>query len=81
MLRPSRWSSPERWKPGTRSFMRLTVRKKVDFPEPVGPIRAVMVPRVKERATFCRIVLLPNPSVRSLTSMTVEERSRSGSSA
>jgi len=39
--------------PGTRSFIRLSVRMYVDLPEPVGPIRAVMVPRLK-RHVECR---------------------------
>ena len=34
-------------KPGTRSFIRLSVRRKVDLPDPVGPMSAVIDPRFK----------------------------------
>jgi hypothetical protein len=35
-------TSPSMRTPGTRSFMRLSVLRKVDFPQPEGPISAVM---------------------------------------
>src|SRR5205807_9629074 len=41
MSRPSRSTSPETRAPGTTSCMRLRARRKVDLPQPDGPIRAV----------------------------------------
>ena len=43
------------------SFIRLTVRRKVDFPDPVGPMRAVIVPRLNSMSTFEMTVLAPKP--------------------
>jgi len=48
MLSLSKGHVTSRWNPGTRSFIRLSVRMYVDLPEPVGPIRAVMVPRLND---------------------------------
>ena len=36
-------TSPVIFTPGIRSFMRFSVFRKVDFPQPEGPIRAVML--------------------------------------
>src|SRR5947209_7053802 len=41
MSRPSRSTSPETRAPGTTSCMRLRARRKVDLPQPDGPMTAV----------------------------------------
>ena len=44
MSRPSSSIEPLRQNPRTLSFMRLRVRRNVDFPHPVGPMSAVTSP-------------------------------------
>ena len=56
-------TSPSRMKPGTRSFMRLRVRRKVDFPEPVGPISAVIDPRFRSTLMSLRTIRPEKPEV------------------
>src|SRR3990172_2744734 len=41
MLRPSSRISPWQLAPGMSSFIRLSARRKVDLPQPDGPMRAV----------------------------------------
>lgn len=42
ILSPSYMIAPSLLAPGIKSFMRLMLRKKVDFPQPDGPINAVI---------------------------------------
>ena len=46
MSTPSSARRPEVVQPSTRSFMRFMQRKKVLFPQPLGPIIAVTFPRL-----------------------------------
>ena len=54
-------TSPGALKPGTRSFIRLSVRRKVDLPEPVGPMSAVIDPRFSVTLMSARTVRPENP--------------------
>ena len=46
-------------KPGTESFIRLRLRRKVVLPQPEGPIRAVIWPRRMPRLTPVSACLAP----------------------
>ena len=74
MLSPSRVTSPCGVKPGTRSFIRLSVRRKVDLPEPVGPMSAVMAPRLRSTSTSLRTTRRANPRVRLMDRITCAGR-------
>ncbi len=60
--------------------MRFMVRRKVDFPEPVGPISAVIDPRRSETLMSPSTVRPEKPSVRPVAVMTSAGRAASGSS-
>ena len=60
--------------------MRLSVRRKVDLPEPVGPMSAVIDPLRMETSMSDSTVRPEKPSVRLTASMTVSGRVASGSS-
>ena len=81
MLSSSRVTSPLRLKPGTRSFIRLSVRRKVDLPDPVGPMSAVIDPRFSETFTSERTVRPEKPRSSLTDSMTNSGRAASGSRA
>ncbi len=78
-LTSSRVTSPVRWNPGTRSFIRFSVRRKVDLPEPVGPISAVMEPRANATSMSLRIVRASKPRHSLWACMTSAGRAASGS--
>ena len=46
-------------KPGTESFIRLRLRRKVVLPQPEGPIRAVIWPRRIRMVTSISACLAP----------------------
>ena len=53
----------------TRSFIRLSERRKVVLPEPEGPTSAVIEPRGMSTVMSCMIVAEPNPSSTSSADM------------
>src|SRR6266566_7478912 len=57
MSSPSRSSRPDTPAPAMTSCMRLSVRRKVDFPQPDGPIRAVtrLASTVSETFSMARV--------------------------
>ena len=50
---PRKVTLPSMRQPSTRSFMRLSVFKNVDLPQPDGPIRAVMACAGTSMHTLC----------------------------
>src|ERR1019366_9095729 len=81
MLSSSKVTSPSKRNPTTLSFIRLIVRRKVDLPQPVGPMSAVIVPRRNEIWTFERMRFWPNDNDKPFDSTTFAGRDRSGSRA
>src|SRR5271170_3800481 len=71
MLEPSRNTSPLCQCLATRSFMRLRERRNVVFPDPVGPIKAVMAPLGIATLMPERTVAEPKPRARSFASIAV----------
>ncbi|MNI13664.1 hypothetical protein D3C73_668980 [compost metagenome] len=59
MSPPSMSIRPVTRQPGMVSFMRFMVRRKVDLPQPDGPIRAVTVLSGMSRETSNRACLSP----------------------
>src|SRR6516162_8446972 len=60
---PSSTTDPESAALGTSSCIRLRILKKVDFPQPEGPIRAVTLRGSIFRLTRSRTLLLPNQAL------------------
>ena len=56
--------------PGTRSFMRLSVFRKVDLPQPEGPMRAVISCWPTSREIFFRALKSPYQRFRSFADIT-----------
>src|SRR5579875_3861793 len=71
MLEPSSSTSPLCQCFATLSFIRLTERRNVVLPDPVGPISAVTLPLGMQRLMPDSTVEEPNPSARSLASTQV----------
>src|SRR5688500_5349105 len=65
---PSRRTSPARAAEGTSSCIRLRIRRKVDLPQPEGPIRAVMPEAGMVSDTRSRTWWSPNQAVMSRAS-------------
>ena len=57
---PSSLTDPESAALGTSSCMRLRILRKVDFPQPEGPMSAVTFRGSISRLTRSRTLLLPN---------------------
>src|SRR5260370_8533473 len=66
--------------PSIRSFMRLSKRRKVDFPQPDGPMRAVTDRSGMARLMSNRAWLTPYQNDRPWTSNFMRDRVRSGDS-
>src|ERR1700722_69320 len=60
MSTPSRLTAPARAALGTSSCIRLRIRKKVDLPQPEGPMRAVTFLGSMTKFTRSHALLLPN---------------------
>src|SRR5215469_15791184 len=79
MSSPSRRIWPDTPAPGITSCMRLRVRRKVDFPHPDGPIRAVTRLASTASVTFWMALVEPYQALTSVASidfdMVLPERS------
>ena len=66
MFSPSSRISPARRAPGISSFMRLIERRKVDFPQPDGPMSAVTARGAIVQVDVVQRLLLAVPEVEML---------------
>src|ERR1051326_3947022 len=64
MSSPNRRMSPGIFASGTSSCMRLRERRKVDLPQPLGPMMAVTARARTSRETLLRTWLAPNQTER-----------------
>src|SRR5271165_6481183 len=63
MSTPSSTTEPESAAIGISSCIRLRMRRKVDFPQPDGPIRAVTMPGSIDRDTRSSTLLVANQAL------------------
>src|SRR5664280_896535 len=64
MSSPNRWISPSMRASGFNSCIRLSARRKVDLPQPLGPMMAVTAHAAMSSETFLTAAFLPKKTER-----------------